>query len=76
MTSTAPTVRTTYAVTGMTCGCCEGKVSRAVGALEGVTAVDVQRDAGRVTVTGTAAPDDNAVAAALTEAGFELTGRA
>ena len=68
----------TYAVAGMTCGHCVGAVTTELGALDGVQAVDVTLVAGgtsRVTVTSTGAPDDDAVRAAVAEAGYDLAGR-
>ncbi|MFD8151041.1 heavy-metal-associated domain-containing protein [Streptomyces sp. NPDC001046] len=66
---------TTYAVSGMTCGHCRTAVTEAVGELDGVSGVEVDLDAGHVTVTGPGEPDDAAVARAVDEAGYELTGR-
>ncbi|MGC9438215.1 heavy-metal-associated domain-containing protein [Streptomyces sp. WG5] len=74
-TAAAQPVSTTYAVTGMSCGHCEATLTRVIGELDGVTGVDVQVDTGRVTVTGPAEPDDAAIAEAVDEAGYELTGR-
>ena len=48
---------TTYAVTGMTCAHCVAAVTEEVGALGGVSAVDIDLNAGgdsRVTVTSAA----------------------
>ncbi len=75
MASTAGAVSTTYAVSGMSCGHCKATLTRVIGELDGVTSVDVQVAAGRVTVTGTAEPDDAVIAEAVDEAGYELTGR-
>ncbi len=65
----------TYTVTGMTCGHCVSAVSEEVGALPGVTEVEVDLPTGAVTVTSDTPLDDAAVAAAVEEAGYELTGR-
>jgi len=62
---------TTYDVKGMTCGHCVRSVTEEITGVEGVSAVDVNLDAGTATVTGDAAPD--AVKAAVVEAGFEVT---
>lgn len=62
----------TYAVTGMTCGHCQGAVSSELEALDGVTDVSVDLVAGGtsvVTVTSTHVLDQAQVAAALDEAG-------
>ncbi|WP_338895526.1 heavy-metal-associated domain-containing protein [Streptomyces sp. TG1A-60] len=69
-------VTTTYKVTGMTCGHCEGAVSQEISALAGVTAVKAVADTGEVTVTSAAPLDEEAVRAAVDEAGYELVGRA
>ncbi len=66
----------TYQVTGMTCGHCEGAVTTEVGAIPGVTEVTAAASTGLVTVTAEAAPDDEAIRAAVDEAGYELVGRA
>ncbi|HWL36636.1 MAG TPA: cation transporter, partial [Frankiaceae bacterium] len=42
---------TTYTVTGMTCDHCRRSVSAEVGAVAGVTAVDVDLTTGKVTVS-------------------------
>ena len=69
-------VTTVYRVTGMTCGHCEGAVSQEISALAGVTAVKAVAATGEVTVTSTAPLDEDAVRAAVTEAGYELAGPA
>ncbi|MFE0045006.1 heavy-metal-associated domain-containing protein [Streptomyces albireticuli] len=67
---------TVYKVTGMTCGHCESAVTEELSALDGVTAVKAVATTGEVTVTATAPLDDEAVRAAVDEAGYELVGRA
>ncbi|MFF7339332.1 heavy-metal-associated domain-containing protein [Streptomyces sp. NPDC008163] len=69
-------VTTVYQVTGMTCGHCEGAVSEEVSAIEGVTSVKAVASTGQVTVVSQGPLDDEAVRAAVDEAGYELTGRA
>ena len=64
----------TYTVAGMTCGHCVSAVTEEVTALPGVTDVDVDLASGRLTVTSDAPVDDDAVRAAVDEAGYELTG--
>jgi copper chaperone len=62
----------TYAVTGLTCGHCARAVTEEVGAIPGVTDVSVELVAGgtsMVTVTADRSVSDDAVAAALDEAG-------
>ncbi|MDT0342941.1 heavy-metal-associated domain-containing protein [Streptomyces litchfieldiae] len=71
-----PMSTTTYKVSGMTCGHCEGAVRAEIGALPGVTEVTAAAGTGLVTVTAEAPPDDDAVRAAVDEAGYELIGRA
>nr|WP_303715416.1 heavy-metal-associated domain-containing protein [Kutzneria buriramensis]WKX16003.1 heavy-metal-associated domain-containing protein [Kutzneria buriramensis] len=63
-------------MSGMTCGHCEGAVSQEVSALDGVTAVAAVAKTGEVTVTSTAPLDEEAVRAAVDEAGYELVGTA
>ncbi|WP_307792504.1 heavy-metal-associated domain-containing protein [Streptomyces verrucosisporus] len=70
------TVTTTYKVTGMTCGHCEGAVNSEVSGIDGVTEVKAVASTGLVTVTSTRELDDEAVRAAVDEAGYELSGRA
>ncbi|GAA2389893.1 heavy-metal-associated domain-containing protein [Streptomyces glaucosporus] len=70
------TVTTTYKVTGMTCGHCEGAVTAEISGLDGVTDVKAAASTGLVTVVSTREPDDDAVRAAVDEAGYELVGRA
>ncbi|MBG7698753.1 heavy-metal-associated domain-containing protein [Streptomyces sp. MC1] len=68
-------VTTTYEVSGMTCGHCETAVSKEISALDGVTAVTAVAETGEVKVTSTAPLDQEAVRAAVDEAGYELVGR-
>ncbi len=63
---------TTYTVQGMTCDHCVNAVSAEVGALPGVSKVDVDLAAGEVTVTSEQPLDPAAVRAAVDEAGYEL----
>jgi len=64
----------TYSVKGMTCGHCVNAVSTEIGALPGVTGVDVDLTSGAVTVTSEHPLDPGAVRAAVDEAGYELVG--
>ncbi|ARP70336.1 copper chaperone [Streptomyces pluripotens] len=75
-TDTPGSVTTVYKVTGMSCGHCEGSVSGEISQIPGVTSVKAVASTGEVTVASTAALDDEAVRAAVDEAGFELAGRA
>ena len=60
-----------YTVEGMTCSHCVLSVREEVSELSGVNVVDVDLASGRMTVTGSAI-DDDAVRAAVAEAGYEL----
>jgi copper chaperone CopZ len=62
----------TLNVTGMTCGCCAGKVRDKVGRIAGVRTVDVDVAGGLVTITATEPIRREAVATAVQEAGFRL----
>ncbi|MFD7547474.1 heavy-metal-associated domain-containing protein [Streptomyces sp. NPDC059578] len=73
---TQDSVTTVYQVTGMTCGHCEGSVSTEISALPGVSSVKAVAATGQVTVVSETALDEEAVRAAVDEAGYELTGRA
>jgi copper chaperone len=68
-------VAVTYSVTGMTCGHCEKAVTEEVSALPGVSVVGVDAGTGLLTVESEGALDDEAVRAAVDEAGYELAGR-
>ena len=68
---------TRYAVTGMTCGHCVGAVREELAALDGVTSVAVDLVPGgtsTVEVTSTAPLAEDAVRAAVDEAGYALAG--
>ena len=67
---------TTYEVKGMTCGHCAQSVTQEVSKLEGVSDVAVDLESGRVAVTTTAPLADDAVRAAVDEAGYQLVGTA
>lgn len=62
----------TYTVTGMTCGHCVSAVRAEVGALSGVTDVDVDLTSGRVTVTSEQPVSTDEVREAVEEAGYVL----
>ena len=65
----------TYTVSGMTCQHCVSAVTEEVGGLPGVTDVRVDLASGGLTVTSDAPVDDDAVRAAVEEAGYEVAGR-
>ncbi|MEU7293417.1 cation transporter [Streptomyces exfoliatus] len=73
MTAETKTELTTvYQVKGMTCGHCEGAVSGEISALPGVSSVTAVAATGQVTVVSAAPLDEEAVRAAVDEAGYEL----
>jgi copper chaperone len=61
-----------YTVTGMVCQHCVSAVTEEVGAIEGVTDVQVDLAAGRVRITSNGPLDSGAVRAAIDEAGYEI----
>ena len=65
---------TTYEVTGMSCQHCVDAVTAEVGRLDGVEQVTVDLGAGTVAVTSAAPLADDAVRAAVDEAGYDLIG--
>ncbi|HET6529231.1 MAG TPA: cation transporter [Actinoplanes sp.] len=65
-------VTSTYTVSGMTCEHCIKAVTGELSALDGVEAVQVDLGSGAVTVTSAAPLADEAVRAAVDEAGYEL----
>ena len=67
MSSTA-----TYTVSGMTCGHCVSSVTEEVTNIPGVTDVQVDLASGAVTITSETPVEENAVKAAVDEAGYEL----
>ena len=60
-----------YQVTGMTCGHCEMSVREEVETLPGVQTVEVSHQTGRLVVTAAGPLDDDAVIAAVDEAGYQ-----
>jgi copper chaperone len=60
-----------YAVQGMTCAHCVLSVREEVAEVAGVSIVDVDLASGHMTVTGTGF-DDQAVCAAVVDAGYEV----
>ncbi|MET2011897.1 cation transporter [Microbacterium chocolatum] len=65
------TQTTTYQVTGMTCGHCETAVRSEVTKIEGVREVAVDAGTGVLAITSDAPLTDEAVVAAVDEAGYE-----
>lgn len=62
----------THTVSGMTCEHCAGAVRSEIGALAGVSRVQVAVDTGKVTIESTQDISRDAIANAVTEAGYEL----
>lgn len=63
---------TEYTVRGMTCDHCAGAVTAEIKKIPGVTNVNVDVAAGRVTVEGDQPVADDAVTEAVEEAGYEV----
>jgi copper chaperone CopZ len=63
----------TYTVSGMTCSHCVASVREEVSEVAGVASVDVDLASRRMVVTGQEL-DDDAVRAAVGEAGYEVSG--
>lgn len=59
-----------YQVTGMTCGHCELSVREEVGEVPGIEEIEVSARTGRLVVTASETIDDDAVLAAVEEAGY------
>ncbi|MFD6326139.1 heavy-metal-associated domain-containing protein [Streptomyces sp. NPDC058442] len=75
-TDTQGSVTAAYKVSGMSCGHCEGAVSGELSGIPGVSSVKAVAATGVVTVVSAAPLDEEAVRAAVDEAGFELVGKA
>ena len=65
----------TFTVQGMTCGHCVSSVKEEVGAVPGVTGVEVDLATGLMTVTSEQPVDPAAIAAAVKEAGYTVADR-
>jgi copper chaperone CopZ len=63
---------TTYTVTGMTCGHCVASVTEEVQEIPGVEDVAVDLPTGSVTITSAGPLADDAVRAAVEEAGYKV----
>ncbi len=68
------TDRRTYTVTGMTCEHCIASVTEELSELDGVKAVAVTLDTGKVIVTSDQPLDTADVRSAIEEAGYKLAG--
>ncbi|WP_406202453.1 MULTISPECIES: heavy-metal-associated domain-containing protein [unclassified Streptomyces] len=75
-TDTPGSVTAVYKVSGMSCGHCEGAVTGEISELPGVSSVKAVASTGEVTVVSAAPLEEEAVRAAVDEAGFELVGKA
>jgi copper chaperone CopZ len=64
-----------FEVKGMTCEGCENSVSKAVGQVPGVTAVVASHAAENIEVDFASEPNDEAVRAAVEDAGFDYVGQ-
>ncbi|MEU7821328.1 heavy-metal-associated domain-containing protein [Catellatospora sp. NPDC049111] len=67
-------VRTTYQITGMTCGHCVSAVTAELTGLPGVKAVEIDLAAGRAVVTSDSVLPLDEVRNAVDEAGYQLAG--
>ncbi|WAL65361.1 heavy-metal-associated domain-containing protein [Amycolatopsis cynarae] len=63
---------TVYTVTGMTCEHCVKSVTEEVGRIEGVESVSVDLPTGAVTVVSATPLSDEAIRAAVDEAGYQV----
>ena len=66
------TMKKTMKIKGMMCAHCEGRVKKALEAVSGVTEADVSAKKGTATVTLADNVADDALAAAVTSAGYEV----
>ncbi|MFJ8826440.1 heavy-metal-associated domain-containing protein [Streptomyces sp. NPDC102467] len=64
-----------YQVKGMSCGHCEGAVTAELSELAGICSIQADAASGQVTVVSAAPLDEEAVRAAVDEAGYELVGK-
>lgn len=63
----------TYTVVGMTCEHCVRSVTEEVAKIDGVTGVDVDLASGQVAVESDGPVDEAAFAAAVDEAGYQVS---
>ena len=64
-----------FKVNGMMCAHCEAHVKKALEAIDGIDSVVASHEENLVTVTASKDVDEAAIKAAVTEAGYEYTGR-
>ena len=67
------TTSTTFIVSGMTCGHCVAAVTEEVSKLDNVSNVEIDLGSGAVTVTSEGPVELAVFAAAVVEAGYEVT---
>ncbi|MFE1029890.1 heavy-metal-associated domain-containing protein [Streptomyces sp. NPDC058818] len=75
-TSEAGGVTVTYVVEGMVCGHCATSVTEAITGLDGVRDVNVDVQSGQVSVSSERELEETALARALDDIGYEMSGRA
>ncbi|HVF19927.1 MAG TPA: heavy-metal-associated domain-containing protein [Mycobacteriales bacterium] len=63
-------MKSTYTVVGMTCGHCVTSVTEEVTTVAGITDVTIDLASGAMTVSADSTVDDDAVRAAVVEAGY------
>ena len=63
---------TTYTVSGLHCSGCVASVSEEVREIPGVENVDLVLETGALTITTAAPVDEDAIKAAVAEAGYQL----
>ena len=68
------TTTTTFTVSGMTCGHCVAAVTEEVSRIDNVNRVEIDLPTGAVTVTSEGPVDAAEFAAAVDEAGYEVSG--
>ena len=62
-----------YQVTGMSCGHCEVAIRGEVSQVPGVDSIEVSARTGRLVVTSAGPINDDAILAAVDEAGYQAT---
>ena len=67
-------MKKTIEIEGMMCQHCQAFVKKALDAVEGVEATDVDLSAGKATVTLAVDVADDVLTSAVTDAGYKVTG--
>ncbi|MGB3413452.1 MAG: heavy metal-associated domain-containing protein [Microbacteriaceae bacterium] len=65
-------VKSEFQVVGMTCGHCEGSVSAEISKIHGVSSVAADAQSGTVSIESESELDQQSVADAVSEAGYQL----